>query len=225
MIKYNPGNDPDGYIALDLGGGMYDEAMSYSDPADRSKRIDCFRQAEALYLRSAGKGNPYAYLCLGYVYSYDRCEGSYYGDIGHVEAGADWPDPFPREVRAFECCQAAAEAGIAEGCYKFGDMYKHGVGCEPDATRAFAWYRRAFELGKRDMPVIWGSAALRLGDAYENGFGCEQSFERAHEWYKRAATGLEIAVNSGDWYYRRALSGAEKGVKRTAQELQLNDIM
>ena len=225
MIRYDFVDDPDGCVALERGARKYDEAMGYSDPADKAKRIDCFRQAEALYLKAAEKGNPIAYLNLGYVYSYDRCEGVYYGDVQHAESGADWPAPFPCEERAFACFQMAAEAEIAEGCYKLGDMYKHGTGCDPDAVRAFECYMSAAKLSELDEPVIWGSVALRLGDAYENGFGCEQSFERAHHWYKKAETCLEIAVNAGDWYYRRALSNARNGVKRTAQELQLNDIM
>ena len=211
--------DPDGFVALNYGGRYYDEGMSCSDAADHEKRIDCFKAAELLYLHAADKGNPYAYLCLGYVYSYNRCEGDFFRDMRHEEALKDCTQPYPREQRAFECLKVAAEAGIAEGCYKLGDMYKHGMGCEPDAAAAFACYKRAFELGKHDEPVIWGSVALRLGDAFENGFGCEQSFEQAHKWYAQAATGLEIAVNAGEWYYERALAGARAGLKRVAQEL------
>ena len=90
---------------------------------------------------------------------------------------------------------------MAEGCYKLGDLFKKGVGCEANAETAYRWYKRACELSEKEDPVIWGSAALRLASCHEDGFGCEQSFAKAGEWYERAATGLEIAVRAGDWYY------------------------
>ena len=127
--------------------------------------------------------------------------------------------PYPREERAFECFLVAAEAGIPEACYKLGDMYKHGTGCEPDAKEAFRWYVRASELAAREQPVILGSIALRLAGCYEEGFGCEQSFSRALEWYGKAVSGLECAVEAGDTWYEKALAGARAGVKRCKQEV------
>lgn len=220
MMVY-PFEDPDegGAEAMRYGGRYYDEGMGYADPADHRVRIACFQAAELLYLHAAERGNPFAWLCLGYVYSYDRCEGDYFRDLRHAETKEDYTRAYPREQRAFECFDKAASHDLAEGCYKLGDMYRDGIGCTPDVRSAFEEYGRAFELGQRDAPVIWGSAALRLGDSAENGFGCVQSFSRAHKWYEKAATGLEIAVRSGDWYYERALARAHAGIKRTAQEL------
>ena len=100
-----------------------------------------------------------------------------------------------------------------------GDLYKRGVGCEPDATQAFRCYERALELGKGEHPVVWGSVALRLADCYENAFGCEQSFSKALKWYEQAVTGLEIAVREGEWFYKKSLASAKNGVKRCKQEL------
>ena len=216
-----PFEDPDegGWVALRYGADYYVEGMGYADAADHQTRIDCFRTAELLYLHAAEKGNPIAYLNLGYVYSYDRCEGNYYRDWRLCETEEDYSAPIPCEERAFECFQKAAYAGVAEGFYKLGDMYKNGVGCEADAREAFRCYKRAFDLGKNDDPVVWGSVALRLGDAYENAIGCDQSFEQALKWYEQAATGLDIAVRSGEWFYQKALTSAETGVKRCKQEL------
>lgn len=243
-----PSDDYDdvyGDDALYYGGGYYDEAMSYSDPADRQKRIDCFRAAELLYRHAAGRGNAVANLCLGYVYSYDRCEGDYWvgadgtgemagsfpaGPDAKPTAGTDSPGPervgasggirsYPREQRAFECLSIAAEAKICEACYKLGDMYKRGVGCTPDAGEAFRWYARASELSAGTPPVILGSVALRLAGCYEEGFGCNQSFEHALGWYRKAVAGLAVAVESGDSWYAKALAGARAGVKRCEQEL------
>ena len=213
-------NDEGGWQALEEGAQYYVEAMGYTDIADHDERIKCFRAAEVLYLEAAEKGNPYAWQNLGYIYSYDRCEGQYLG----VEGPDSSKDPEgalqARETRAFECYQHAADAGLPEATYKLGDMYKHGTGCEADAVEAFRCYKQAFDLGKNEHPVIWGSVALRLADCYENAFGCEQSFAKALKWYEQAVTGLDIAVRDGEWFYKKALASAQDGVKRCKQELR-----
>lgn len=214
VLRYDPRDDRDGDDALWYGGDYYNEAMGYTDSADRAKRVDCFRAAELLYRHAAGKGNAVANLCLGYVYSYDRCEGNYWVNSPELAA-----TPYPREERAFECLSIAAEADIAEACYKLGDMYKHGTGCVPDAAAAFRWYARASELMAQESPVVLGSVALRLGGCYEEGFGCAQDFSRALAWYQRAVAGLSAAVEAGESWYEKALAGARDGMKRCEQEL------
>ncbi len=87
--------DPNGSLALSFGSDYYREGMSYSDAEDRQTRIDCFRAAEILYLHAAAKGNVDAYLDLGYIYSYDRCEGHYYVDHRHTEDVEDYMRPYP----------------------------------------------------------------------------------------------------------------------------------
>ncbi len=211
-------DDEDGDDALYYGGCYYDEAMGYTDPADHGKRVDCFRAAEVLYRHSAGRGNAVANLCLGYVYSYDRCEGRYWADPATSDAKDD-QHVYPREERAFACLSIAAEAGIPEACYKLGDLYKHGTGCEANAAEAFRWYARASELATRERPVILGSIALRLGDCYEEGFGCRLEFSRALAWYEKAVEGLEFAVDNGETWYAKALASARAGAKRCRQEL------
>lgn len=209
--------DPDGEEALWEGGNYYNEAMTYTDPADRDKRLKCFQAAEQLYLQAAERGNAWANLNLGYVYSYDRCEGDYFRRT-YEEKGK----PFPREERAYECFRAAAEAGIPEACYKLGDLYKHGTGCDSDADAAYRWYLRASKLATHgEEPVILGSIALRLADCFEEGFGCEQSFSCALQMYRHAVAALEVAVDSGETWYEKALAGARAGVKRCQQEVAL----
>ena len=140
---------------------------------------------------------------------------------------AEWESLLDRSVkmflkaaeRAFECLSEAAEADIPEACYKLGDLYKHGTGCESNATEAFRWYVRASELATRERPVILGSIALRLAGCYEEGFGCTLDFSKALEWYKKAAAGLEFAVENGETWYEKALAGARAGVKRCQQEV------
>ena len=207
---YTPDDDPEGWDALAYGGGYYDEGMDCVDEILHEKRILCFQACELLYLHASAKGNRVADMCLGYLYSYDRCEGQYW----HVRE-----HPFDPDKRAYEHLKQAAEAGIAEACYKLGDLVRDGRGCEPDLAYAFELFKRAFELGQKQAPRLWGSAALRLGSAYEEGEGCVQSFVDAEHWYEIASTGLGIAVRAGDGWYRGALRRAERGLKRVRQEL------
>ncbi|MBQ6395814.1 MAG: sel1 repeat family protein [Atopobiaceae bacterium] len=230
--------------AMQYGSQYYDEGMSTSDEAFWRDRVDCFRASEALYLRAARYGELQAFANLGYVYSYDRCEGEYLGvdengtriwspafgpgaatnDAGTASGvGATLDadgEPFPRERRAYECFKVAADADHPEACYKLGDLVKEGRGCEADAASAVALWTKAFALCRDvDMPVWWGSAALRLGEAYENGEGCPQDFENALKWYRDAENGLRIAVDQGETWYRKALTRARDGVKRCEQEV------
>lgn len=217
-----PGHDDKGgEDALYYGGCYYEEGMSYTDPADLGKRVDCFRAAEILYRHSAGRGNAVANLCLGYVYSYDRCEGRYWRCPMTLEAAEDNACPYPREERAFACLTKAARAAIPEACYKLGDLYKQGVGCEPSAVEAFNWYMQAFELAEHEPPVIQGSIALRIAGCCEEGFGCRQDFAKALECYEQAMAALEVAVDNGEAWYGKALAEARAGAKRCQQELQV----
>lgn len=82
------------------------------------------------------------WLCLGYVYAYDRCEGryfrSYYNNFGEVPPKPD------TDVLAYECFRHAAEAEIAESCYKLGDMLAEGRGCAADHAKALDMFLRAY---------------------------------------------------------------------------------
>ncbi len=70
-------DDPEGDNALFYGSRYYEEGMGYTSAHDHKKRIDCFRAAEMFYRHAAGQGSAIAYLFLGYIYGYDRCEGRY----------------------------------------------------------------------------------------------------------------------------------------------------
>lgn len=210
--------DPDGDLALSLGARYYEEGMEHRSADERETRIECFQAAEILYLHAAAKGNATAYANLGYVYSYDRCEGRYLGN--RHDAKENDGSPYPREKRAFECFSYAAERNDVEACYKLGDMLKRGIGCEADPFEAFAWYRRAYELGENnEQSHILGSIALRLGDACEHGIGCEADLDKALWWYERAKVALSIGVNSGAHYYAGTLEGAKGSIARVRHAL------
>lgn len=222
-MPYTGTDDPDGEDALFHGGGLYDDGMMLADPEHASARLDCFRAAELLYRHAAGKGNSIAYLCLGYVYYYDRCQGNYWRNLDELETDEDYARPFPREKRAFEYFEKAADAGIAEACYKLGDAYKNGIGCDIDEQKAYASYRRAAQCDDGRAPYQTGSIALRLAECLENGIGCEHDFELALEEYERAERFLDAAVSAGDWYYKRALRGTRDGITRCKQEIALGE--
>ena len=227
--RYDSADDPDGSQALAYGADYYDEGMSCDPVDEHEKRIMCFQAAELLYLHASRKGHPIGDLNLGYVYSYDRCEGEYWNrGVGLNKLVPDevaklatefFGALFDRDVQAYVHYRKAAEADVAEACYKLGDLLREGRGCEIDLAEAFEWYKRAYALGRDEHPVIWGSAALRLGRAYEEGEGCQQSFRQARTWYERASTGLGIAVRAGETWYNKALRHAENGLKRVEQEL------
>ena len=206
--------------AVHEGARFYNEAMSYTDPSDHGKRIDCFRMAELLYLHGDEAGNVYAYVDLGYIYSYDRCEGHYWRGMDALDADPDDLDPYPTNERAYNFYRLAADAGEPQSCYSVGDMLRSGRGCEPDLKEAFAWYQKAYQLGLKDSPVVWASAALRLARCYEEGEGVTHSFQEALDWYDRAVTGLEIAVRRGQHWYRNSLQSARDGRTRCEQELE-----
>lgn len=219
VFCYDPKDDSAGDLALSAGTSYYNEAMSCDWRTEHRRRVECFQAAEVLYLHASQVGNVRADDYLTYVYSYDRCEGNYWDSIA---VGAKFPRPEERlsvAERAVAHCRVAAEAGIAESCYKLGDLLRDGRGCEKDVEKAYQWFRRAYDLGKSDPPVCWGSAALRLGKAHEEGEGCTQSFQEAKAWYSRAVTGLSIAVREGESWYRGALRSAEAGLARAEQEM------
>ena len=45
---------------------------------------------------------------------------------------------------AYECFRHAAEAGIAEGCYKLGDVLAEGRGCAADHAKALDMFLREY---------------------------------------------------------------------------------
>ncbi len=215
-LPYTGEDDPDGFDAWHYGAQLYEDGMQLSDPEQAKARLDCFRAAELFYRHASAKGNPLADLCLGYVYYYDRCQGFYWQSLSSDDSG-----PFPTKERAFECFKRAAQAGLAEASYKLGDCYKNGIGCEINEQEAFACYQQAADQDEGNATYLTGSIALRLGTCFEEGIGCIHDFERALEQYRRAESFLEAAVATGDWYYKKALTGARDGITRCTQELDL----
>jgi TPR repeat protein len=198
--------------ALDMGACCYRKAMAFEDAADREKRLRYFRAAEHYYRISAAAGHPQAAANLGYVYSYDRCEGRYEDTACADEQG--------RLRRALEYCLDAADVGSPESWCKAGDLVVKTDPSEAGAERALGMWRKAFELSRdTPYPVVWGSAAIRIAGAYERGRGTSRDLDRALSWYRIAEAGLDAAVREGEEWYRRQLGRAQDGVARVQQEL------
>lgn len=206
----------DGWDASDDAFYYYREGMKYSDAKDKEKRLDCFRKSELLHRHAVNLGEWESYIGLGYIYSYNRCEGEYYSDPAVPQ------ENLSEDELAFKAFEEGSRHDDSECFYKLGDMYKKGRGCEASPAEAFKCYEKAFELSKEDEPYRWGSVALRLADCYESGFGCEQNLKTALKWYNQAVMGLEIAVNEGDSYYTKVYHNALAAQKRIQQELSGN---
>ena len=203
-------------IALHLGARYYTEALEASDSALRQHRIACFQAGEILYHHAMLAGDAQAASNLGYLYAYDYCDGDYWQD----DRESRDLSPGGIERLAYECFERGALGGIPQASYKLGDMVRDGRGCEADLTHAAELYLRGYQEGTASKdPQVWGSSALRLAGMHELGEGVSQSFEEALQWYERAAAGLDIAVNQGDWLYRKSLKRALDGEARMRQEL------
>lgn len=212
-------NDPDGSVAFEYGADYYVEGMRYVDAADREKRIDCFKAAEILYLNAAEKGNVNAILSLGYVYSYNRCEGQYFQDFRYAETAEDYKRKVDHRARAFECFKKAAELGSLEAWYKLGDAYRWEMGCEENPEKAFGCYKTAYEGASFYDYYARGNAALRLGSCFEEAYGCERDVEKSLAMYEKAVMHLGRIVDEGDWFYEKSLARARAGLARMKQEV------
>lgn len=224
---YRPNVDSDGEIAFFCGTKFFNEGICYTSEEDHDRRIDCFRASELLFLHAAEKGHPRAFLNLGHIYAYDRCEGLYWGHWVSLTVEnnrlvwllSDDLPPYPFEKRAYECYGAAAEAGVAEAYCYLGDMLHDGFGCEPNLEAAFSCYCLAYQQSSDDELTALGIAALRIGLCFEEGEGCEQQFHESCIWYERAVAHLSETVQNGYVSQRGRLQYAQAGLARVRQEL------
>ncbi len=231
--------DPDGQRGFKYGCMYYSEGMSYTDSKDHQKRIDCFKAAEILFsYASFDCHNIQAFVNLGYIYFYDRCEGYY-----RERPPQDYIDEmhsnyrYPHENSAFQCFEIATRrSNHPQAYYKLGDIlfdeeklknveekrlnkFLEQNNFKNSKEAIISMYKKAYEYSEQYDSFIWGSAALRLGEIYECGKCDVQSFKDACYWYNIAETGLKIAVDAGEYYYKKSYIKAKNGKKRAIQEL------
>lgn len=98
-------------------------------------------------------------------------------------------DTEPDFERALTLFLEEAEDGNALAMHDLGRMHADGLGMEPDADTAFAWYKKALdafeniEAQKENRYVEY-----RIGKMYAAGLGTEQDYEEAAGWFGEAAS-------------------------------------
>ena len=98
-------SDPDGSIALGLGGIYYEEGMHYTATSERQKRVDCFESRRDLYRHAAARqcdrmAVPGVRVRVRPLRG--RYFRSYYNNFGEVSPKPD------TDVLAYECFRHAA---------------------------------------------------------------------------------------------------------------------
>lgn len=86
-------------------------------------------------------------------------------------------DP-PDLVEARRWLEHAAENGSVEAMGAAGWLYEQGLGVEPDADRALAYYTQAYEAGENEY-------GIRLGWMHIQGRGLDPDRVRGEEWFRR----------------------------------------
>lgn len=236
-------SDPEGEDAMAWAADYYFDGVRFTQPERRQERIDSFRAAEILFRHAAGRGCAWAWLCLGYLYAYDRAEGKYFRSAFDWSPQSDtaWGRQFysappkpPLPIRAAACFRRAAGEGVAEGCLAYAEtLRKHpefkedsyvleeGRSSDEPASDFSArdWLRRAYDIAVvQRNPRIWGSAALRLGEMAAAGTSDEKPDAKAAlRWYETAVRGLEQTVRSGLDMFDQLLAEAQNGVEDMKQ--------
>ena len=176
LNNYNPYNDyPDARGSqeiIDIGGGNSGASDEYIGGGDRGASEQFkqgyayylakdYRQAVALFRKSAEQANAKAQAMLGVLY------GRGLGVAADHQQAASW-------------YRKAAEQGDAHAQYNLGRMYNLGLGVAKDDRQAVVWFLKAAEQGT-------AQAELRLGNMYLLGHGVTADDQQAVAWYRRAA--------------------------------------
>ena len=86
-----------------------------------------------------------------------------------------------QRVAKFERLRTAAEGGDAEAMTTLAAAYEKGQNGVPrDRAQAFAWYRKAAEMGNP-------AGMAGLGTMYFNGWGAANDYIEAERWFRKAA--------------------------------------
>lgn len=185
---------------------------------ERKTADDIYNEAE--YFSNRGMYDEYLYLL------------NLNGENGHAKSQAKLGEIFdkgiytffenstiiaPDKEKAAYWYTKAAEQGIAEACFKIGEMYHEGEGVFQDQGKAIEWLSKAANtnyapalslLGKMYL-LGWGvtqdterglelyikaagydeegDIRLELADKYLNGGSIDKDWEKAFYWYKAAA--------------------------------------
>ncbi len=160
------------------------------------------------YLNKCKDVNPYAKICLGYLYQnglgteadadkaqelyseaakekatnyLELISTSYKAEAGHEMAYAYYVGAGVLEDKdkAFEWFEDAEKDGNPFVYNWLGSMYMEGEGTDKDMGKAFEYFEKSAKLGNV-------SAMSTLGMIYYNGSNGEPDYDKAMEWFEKA---------------------------------------
>ncbi len=106
------------------------------------------------------KGNPYAQLLMGRLYLHGHDETLY--------------------KKGFQLTKKSAKQDLAVAATDLSDLFKYGIGCEQNYTKAKKWYKKAKRLG--DSKGIYSLGYMHykgLGDINQNYQKAVRLFEKS----------------------------------------------
>lgn len=139
-------------------------------------------QAVAWYRKASDQGDAEAEYRLGERYVMGWWAGS--------------PHDIPQ---GFALLQKAAAQGHVGSMRAIADYYRQGMfGVPKDESQAFAWYRKAADLGD-------AIAETRVAAAYQFGTGVAEDMPQANLWYRKAEAQYLEDAKHGDVVAQSAL--------------------
>ena len=147
-------------------------------------------------------GDPSAANSLGYIYGSDRL------------GAPDW-------VKAFRCFRYGAAYGAIESTYKLSDLYRKGLGTEPDPQKAWTLVNGLYQRANKHR-ITGGKFAdilLRMGYCYRDGIGVQANQDQALHFFLEAKRAIEARIKKcpeyGDHVVARNIDAAIESVRAT----------
>ena len=85
----------------------------------------------------------------------------------------------PRDPEAVvKRVEAAMQLGIPAAYDRMGTLYQRGIGVKGDATRAFAFFQRAADMGSPESQTYLGGKWMRPMTIQKEGFGVTRSSDK-----------------------------------------------
>ena len=165
---------------------------------------------KAMQYYKENKENPYAKICMGYMYlngqgvTPDReianalfqeaidenCQEAYIGKAAVAEMEGDYATAMEAYNKVLK---GTEQVFCASAMQSIAGLYYDGNGVDQDFTKAMEWYAKAAELGDT-------TAMNNIGYMYQMGEGVECDYDKALEYYDQAIKcGSEPAKSNADF--------------------------
>lgn len=145
-------------------------------------------------------GDPSAANSLGYIYGSDRL------------GAPDWG-------KAFRCFRYGAAHDAIESTYKLSDLYRKGLGTEPNPQKAWDLVNGLYQRANKHR-ITGGKFAdilLRMGYCYRDGIGVQADQEQALHFFLEAKRAIEARIKKcpeyGDHTVARNIDAAIESVR------------